>query len=521
MKNNWRYRLEHTDFSQGSQDIVELAASLAQEWADGGVWDANHSYSAAEQVMEEILDAMNTSSIEGAIRVERVVYEKWGKEFLYIDRGYPLQDTIIYDVAGDRFLSGNPSKVCSEIIEREKEARSKKEKDFKPITEKELQTTLELHKKWRSGDIDGVQANLDNTDLSGAEMGNKNLCKASLKKVNFNESILSSSDLRETNFTDATMKDAMLYRLDLGDSIMCGVDLSDAKIRETNLLRSDMRNINMHKAILIDSDLRAVNLRNADLREAIVYRTDLRFADLTDADLTGADLRYASLRDAKGIDYLVFADVSGSQHEKVQWDMKNDIFLCDKFNGPITEFAATMEENYKDAPVELEEYRLIIDHFKKVAVLRGYGHEYTQSKEMENPKKTGTDGQSITLNSESAIDKNKSSVNFNRCLDVREGDLPQANLGTTTVTTQAEKSVENNQKIVLHLDNSEQTLTGYLQNNSDSPHSIVLRMGGKNFKIPREDVKNIEILPTETQNQGESVVARLEHSSTKGVELER
>jgi hypothetical protein len=157
-------------------------------------------------------------------------------------------------------------------------------------------------------------------------------------------------------------------------------------------------------------------------------------------------------------DYFI---VAGTQHEKVQWDMKSDMLLCGEFRGTIANFAAKIEETHKNNPAKLEEYRLMFDYFRKIAVLRGYVQDKTQDKDVEfiaEPKGKETD-----------------------ILEIGE-------------------------KIVLQFRNSDKPLKGYIFKDEGSQGPITMKFGERtltftknnlNFSVNREDIESVELPPKE------------------------
>ena len=126
------------------------------------------------------------------------------------------------------------------------------------MQQKELNSILELHRKWLYDEEGGKRANLYDANLRGA------------------------------NLYDANLRGANLYGANL-----YGADLYDANLRCANLYDANLRCANLYGA-----DLRGANLYGADLRCANLYGADLRGADLRGANLYGADLRCANLYDA-------------------------------------------------------------------------------------------------------------------------------------------------------------------------------------------------------------------------------
>ena len=89
------------------------------------------------------------------------------------------------------------------------------------MTQEELKSVLELHKKWLNNEADGVRADLRGADLFGVDMH--------------------EADLREAD--------------------MGGVDLRGANMRGTILCCSDMYGANMRETLLYGADIYGANMR--------------------------------------------------------------------------------------------------------------------------------------------------------------------------------------------------------------------------------------------------------------------
>ena len=74
--------------------------------------------------------------------------------------------------------------------------------------------------------------------------------------------------------------------------------LSRALTGEKNLFKADLSKANLSKADLRKADLRKVDLGEANLRKADLRKADLSFANLRGADLREADLSEATLSEA-------------------------------------------------------------------------------------------------------------------------------------------------------------------------------------------------------------------------------
>ena len=100
------------------------------------------------------------------------------------------------------------------------------------MNQEELQTILELHKKWLYGEDGGKRAYICGADLSGADL------------------------------SDADLRDAYLGGANLG-----GADLSDADLRDANLRGANLGGAYLRGAYLNDANLRGANLGGADLND--------------------------------------------------------------------------------------------------------------------------------------------------------------------------------------------------------------------------------------------------------------
>ena len=128
------------------------------------------------------------------------------------------------------------------------------------MEKEKLDEILSLHKKWLSGDPDGVRADLREADLREADLSEANLSGANLSWAN-----------------------------------LSGANLSEANLSEANLCGANLR----------WADLREADLREADLSEANLSGANLSWANLSGADLSGANLSEANLCGAKGTDTVI------------------------------------------------------------------------------------------------------------------------------------------------------------------------------------------------------------------------
>jgi hypothetical protein len=126
------------------------------------------------------------------------------------------------------------------------------------MTHDELQSILDLHRKWIYNEPGGSRAN-----LSGANLHDASLHGADLHDADLSDANLSCADLSDANLSCADLSDASLH----------GADLSGASLR--------------------GADLRGANLRGADLLSAYLLDASLLVAYLLGANLSGASLDYS------------------------------------------------------------------------------------------------------------------------------------------------------------------------------------------------------------------------------------
>ncbi len=88
----------------------------------------------------------------------------------------------------------------------------------------------------------------------------------------------------------ADLSGANLRDVDLSRATLRGADLSGADLSRADLSRANLRGANLRGATLRGATLRGATLRGADLSDVDLSRADLRGADLCRADLRGADL---------------------------------------------------------------------------------------------------------------------------------------------------------------------------------------------------------------------------------------
>ncbi len=98
----------------------------------------------------------------------------------------------------------------------------------------------------------------------------------------------------------ADLEQADLTEAEMSFTRLTGADLQEVQAARSSLVGADLASSSLKEADLRDADLSGANLTNATLERARLIGTNLTAADLTRADLRGADLRGATLRRNSG-----------------------------------------------------------------------------------------------------------------------------------------------------------------------------------------------------------------------------
>ena len=118
------------------------------------------------------------------------------------------------------------------------------------MKKEKLDEILSLHKKWLSGDPDGVRANLYGADLSEADLNEANLSGANLYGADLNEANLSGANLYGADLSEADLNEANLSEANLSGANLYGADLSEANLSEADLSWADLSGANLSEADL-------------------------------------------------------------------------------------------------------------------------------------------------------------------------------------------------------------------------------------------------------------------------------
>ena len=151
------------------------------------------------------------------------------------------------------------------------------------MNQQELNTILDLHRKWLYDEEGGKRA-----DLYGANLRHANLYGADLRHVNLYGANLYGADLY-----GADLRHVNLYGANLYDANLCGADLRHANLCHANLCGVNLYGADLYNANLCGADLCGANLYDANLRHANLYGADLYNANLYGADL--CDVKNAAL----------------------------------------------------------------------------------------------------------------------------------------------------------------------------------------------------------------------------------
>jgi uncharacterized protein YjbI with pentapeptide repeats len=152
-------------------------------------------------------------------------------------------------------------------------------------------------------------ADLSHTDLSGSNLSVANLSGANLSEANLSRAKLNVAKLNGANLTKANLSEAILNVANLALADLTRADLSQASLVRAELSRSDLSSANLSRANLSGADLKDAKLRNANLANANLSRADLKWTVLTGANLAEANLHGTDMSSAD----CSGADLSGTE----------------------------------------------------------------------------------------------------------------------------------------------------------------------------------------------------------------
>ena len=145
---------------------------------------------------------------------------------------------------------------------------------------------------------------LNNTNLSGANLYKANLNNANLFGANLSGTSLNKANLSSANLFGANLRESYLIKANLSGTNLSGAKLLDANLNEvklggSNLSNADLSNADLSNAGLSKAYLRSANLDGTSLFESNLRGANLLWINLSGADLTSADLFETNLKEAR------------------------------------------------------------------------------------------------------------------------------------------------------------------------------------------------------------------------------
>lgn len=98
------------------------------------------------------------------------------------------------------------------------------------MTQEELNTILDKHKKWLNDEEGGEMADLCGADLSGACLGGANLSEANLSEADLSRSNFGGADLLQANLGGANLRGVDLCWANLRGAYLRGANLHGANL---------------------------------------------------------------------------------------------------------------------------------------------------------------------------------------------------------------------------------------------------------------------------------------------------
>ena len=194
--------------------------------------------------------------------------------------------------------------LCSHIRRTTKEETYQGKHPWRPS--EEIQSLLTLLFVEEYSVFAGLQINLNESWLNGAD-----LCKARLRGTNFrraklNKALLDNAQLAEAVFSEALLKEARLSKASLREASLFMVQMQGANLEEAQLQGSN----------LMDGNLTAAYLMKASLQGADLFNASMYGATLTSARIQGARLSWTYLQGS----FLDDANLEGAGNH--DWDSK-------------------------------------------------------------------------------------------------------------------------------------------------------------------------------------------------------
>jgi len=117
-------------------------------------------------------------------------------------------------------------------------------------------------------------ADLNHTDLHGANLKIAVLTGANLVGADLSETNLMLSDMEGANLSGAILTNAQMNGANLPGANLTGADLSNAEMTQANLDNADLSNANLSGAVMLSVTLGTANLKGANLTGANLRGTN-------------------------------------------------------------------------------------------------------------------------------------------------------------------------------------------------------------------------------------------------------
>ncbi len=209
-----------------------------------------------------------------------------------------------------------------------------------------------------------VQQNLQNINLSGANLTSTdfwsstltdaNLSGANLTRAYLNDSTLTDADLSGANLTDARLYGSTLTSANLSGAVVTSADFSDttsrgftqAQLQSTASYQTkDLKTIG-----LAENNLSGWNLSGQDLTKA-----SFNSSTLTDVDLNGAIVRGANFLRAVGLSFRQIESTASYQAKNLQEIGLSGIDLSAwDFSGQDLTKASSMARRISNATTDID-----------------------------------------------------------------------------------------------------------------------------------------------------------------------
>lgn len=179
-------------------------------------------------------------------------------------------------------INGNFSRT-----QAERDEEIEKEKDNKDL----YNAIKQAKDKGLTIDLSGADlffAQLQNIDLSGANLSQTICIGTNLEGANLSGANLTGALLSGTKLQNAKLKNANLMGAELDRTQLVGADLSEAILHEallvwTNLSEANMSNVDLTNSVMIQVTTGNTKFVGADFRDARIYSTFAKSVDLTGA----------------------------------------------------------------------------------------------------------------------------------------------------------------------------------------------------------------------------------------------